>query len=139
MKISFIDAGVLISAVRGVPEVVAKAREVLRDPDVSFASSIFVRLEVIPKASFHGRDNEVAFYSGFFESVSHWAPSGEALLEEALKIARQAGLSALDALHVAAALAVGADELITTEKPGRPVHRVKGLQVRTIHVAPPGH
>jgi hypothetical protein len=36
-------------------------------------------------------------------------------------------------LYVAAALAVGADELITSEKPGKPVHRVQGITVRTIH------
>lgn len=38
----------------------------------------------------------------------------------------------LDALHVAAALNVGAEELITTEKRGRPLHRTMGILVRSI-------
>jgi predicted nucleic acid-binding protein len=133
LKISFIDSGVLIAAVRGTPEIVAEAREILLDPESSFASSAYVWLEVLPKASFHRQEKERAFYEGFFDTVSHWAPIGESLVEEALEIASRAGLSALDALHVAAALAVGADELITCEKPGRPVHRVRGITVRTIY------
>ncbi len=133
MKISFVDSGVLIAAVRGAPEIVAEAREILLDPDISFASSAYVRLEVLPKASFHRQEKERAFYEGFFETVGHWAPIGESLIEEALEIASRAGLSALDSLHVAAALAVGADELITCEKPGRPIHRVRGITVRTIY------
>lgn len=137
MKISFIDSGVLIAAVRGTPEVIAEAREVLTDPESSFASSDYVRLEVIPKASFHKREKEVAFYEGFFDAVRHWAPVGAPLIEKALEVASRAGLSALDALHVAAALAVGADELITCEKPGRPVHRVRGITIRTIYAARP--
>jgi len=112
---------------------VDKALEILTDPDSSLASSAYVRLEVLPKASFHRREKELAFYDGFFTAVSHWAPLGEALLQEALEIASRAGLSALDALHVAAALAVGADELVTSEKLGKPVHRVQGITVRTIH------
>jgi hypothetical protein len=133
LKISFIDSGVLIAAVRGAPEVVAEAREILLDPETSFASSAYVQLEVLPKASFHRQEKERAFYEGFFEAVRHWAPIGESLVEKALEVASQAGLSALDALHVAAALAVGADELVTCEKPGRPVHRVRGITVRTIY------
>jgi predicted nucleic acid-binding protein len=133
LKISFIDSGVLIAAVRGTPEIMTIAREVLTNPEISFASSAYVRLEVLPKASFHGREKERAFYEGFFEVVRHWAPVGALHIEEALDIASRVGLSALDALHVAGALAVGADELITCEKPGRPVHRVQEITIRTIY------
>jgi hypothetical protein len=132
LKILFIDAGVLISAIRGTPEVIAKAREILTAPEASFASSAYVRLEVIPKATFHKQENEQAFYEDFFENVSHWAPPGESLVQNAFAVASRAGLSALDALHVAAARAVGADELITSEKPGKPIHRVQGITVRTL-------
>lgn len=107
--------------------------EILRDPESSFASSPYVVLEVFPKASFHRRQEELAFYEGFFEAVRYWAPSSKSLMQDAIKVASRAGLSALDALHVAAALAVGADELVTSEKPGKPVHRVQGITVRTIH------
>lgn len=46
--------------------------------------------------------------------MTAWAPIGGPLIDSALKLATEFGLSALDALHVGAAIAVGADELITT-------------------------
>lgn len=133
MKISFVDSGVLIASARGGPEVTTRVNEILTDPERSFASSVYVQLEVLPKASFYGREEESILYGQYFKIVRHWAPVGESLIQEALEVAFRCGLSALDALHVASALAVGADELITSEKPGKPIHRVKGITVRTIH------
>jgi predicted nucleic acid-binding protein len=133
LKITFIDAGVLIAAARGSLGNSPKALSFLDDPDRSFASSAFVRLEVLPKAVFHKKADESTFYEEFFRRVEVWAPLERELLDEALRVATEAGLSALDALHVAAALAVGADELITCEKPDKPVHRVRELTVRTIY------
>jgi predicted nucleic acid-binding protein len=132
LKISFIDSGVLIAAARGAPEKLAKARAVLADRESIFASSSYVCLEVLPKASFYGQEKEHLFYRKFFEAVRFWAPSDETLVQDALEVALQSGLSALDALHVASALAVGADELITSEKSSKPIHRVRGVVVRTI-------
>jgi hypothetical protein len=43
-------------------------------------------------------------------------------------------LTAMDALHVAAAKAVGAIELVTTEKPTKPMFRCEGVSVRSIFV-----
>jgi predicted nucleic acid-binding protein len=137
LKIAFVDSGVLIASARGTPELIARVNEILTDPENSFASSLYVRLEVLPKATFHGREKELVLYSRFFDIVRHWAPVGESLIQEAEKIAFRSGLSALDALHVAAARAVGADELITSEKPGKPIHRVQGITVRTIYAHSP--
>ncbi|WP_242058310.1 hypothetical protein [Microcoleus sp. FACHB-SPT15] len=41
-------------------------------------------------------------------------------------------MSAIDALHVAAALSVNAEELITAEKPSKPMHRVTKIKVISI-------
>jgi predicted nucleic acid-binding protein len=87
LKITFIDAGVLIAASRGSTDMARRALEILDDPGRSFASSAF---------------------------------------------AQERGLSALDALHGAAALAVNAAELVTTEKRSRPIHRLTQLKVTTI-------
>jgi predicted nucleic acid-binding protein len=133
LKLTFIDAGVLIAAARGNLRSSETALAILDDPERSFASSVFLRLEVLPKAVFHRNTDESAFYEEFFESVEKWSPVDRGLIEDALRVATNAGLSALDALHVAAALAVGADELITTERPGKPIHRVREITVRTIH------
>jgi predicted nucleic acid-binding protein len=48
------------------------------------------------------------------------------------EIAGTYGLAAMDALHVAAALQIQADEPITTEKPTKPMHRVREIQIVSI-------
>ena len=70
MIITFVDAGVLIAAARGITEVSAQAMAILDDPDRSFASSEFVRLEVLPKALFNRKSDEAEFYFEFFHAVS---------------------------------------------------------------------
>jgi hypothetical protein len=131
----YIDSGVLIAATRGVPDVSATALAVLVDPDYRFASSAFVRLEVLPKARYHLRKDEAAFYETFFDNVSVWASITDELLNTALAAAELSGLSAMDALHIAAAAATGAEELVTSEQSTKPIHRSSLVRVRTISTA----
>jgi predicted nucleic acid-binding protein len=133
LTLTFIDAGVLIAAVRGTPAIARTAIEILDDDQRTFASSDFVRLEVLPKPLFHRKTEESAFYEAFFAAVTDWARWDDSLLQEAFSLASRSGLSALDALHAAAAISVGADEIVTTEKAGRPIHRISELHIRTIH------
>lgn len=130
---TYIDSGVLIAAYRGPGELAGRAREVLDDPERTFASSDFVRLEVLPKAVYNRSRNEVSFYEAFFEAVSHWAGPVDRIVETALAEAKAAGLNAMDALHVTAAVAAGASELVTTEKPDKPIHRATSVAVRSVH------
>jgi predicted nucleic acid-binding protein len=132
MTITLVDAGVLIAAARGTTEVSGQAIAILDDPDRVFASSEFIRLEVLPKALFNTKSNEAEFYSSFFQAVSHWPDDTDTVVRHAYEIAVKFGLAALDALHVAAALIVGAEELVTTEKRGKPLHRVAGILVRPL-------
>ena len=117
MKRTFVDAGVLITAARGVAELSAAATQVLSDPNRIFLSSLFVRLEVQPKPTYFKLTPELRFYESFFAAVREWASPHDALTQRALTIACTFGLSAIDALHVAAAELLGADELVTTERP----------------------
>jgi predicted nucleic acid-binding protein len=132
MIITFIDAGVLIAAARGRTEVSAQAMAVLDDPDRIFASSEFVRLEVLPKALFNQNADEADFYNAFFGAVTHWPTSNDAVVRHAYEIGVRLGLAALDALHAAAAISAGAEELVTTEKRTKPLHRVTDIRVRSI-------
>ncbi len=50
-------------------------------------------------------------------------------MQDGYNIACKYGLAAMDALHIAAAISVGAEEFITTEKPTKPMYRVTGLKV----------
>lgn len=107
----------------------------LDDPDARFASSIFVRLEVLPKAIYNRRAAEAQFYETYFAAANAWAEVTPPFVQLAFDLATTFGLSAMDALHVAAAISVGADELVTSERASNPLLRVRMLPIRTIHPA----
>ncbi|MBD2517218.1 PIN domain-containing protein [Nostoc sp. FACHB-973] len=132
LKKTYIDSGVLISAFRGIQSVSIRANQILNDENREFASSRFVQLEVLPKATFNKQQDEAEFYETFFSAVIHWATDLEQIMQNADQIACTYGLAAMDALHVAAALQIKADQLITTEKPTKPMHRVTEIQIISI-------
>jgi hypothetical protein len=70
MKISFIDSGVLVTAARGLGEDSETALEILADSNCEFASSCFLKMEVIPKAIYHQKTAEAEFYEILFSSVT---------------------------------------------------------------------
>src|SRR5262245_36768850 len=113
---TFLDAGVLIAASRGTGSVGTQALTLFNERERVFISSEFVRLEVLPKALYYKRGPEVEFYEDFFADVEQLVPITASLTALAYTEARQAGLSGLDALHIAAAKVGGAEEFITTEK-----------------------
>jgi hypothetical protein len=132
MKITFIDSGVLVTAARGVEEDSEKALEILADSSREFASSEFIKMEVVPKAIYNRKTAEAEFYELFFDAVTYWANDIEKVIQEAYQIAAQYGLAAMDALHVAAALSVGAEEFVTTEKKTKPMFRVSSIKIISI-------
>jgi len=109
-----VDAGVLIAAACGLPEIAGRAFNFLDDPDRTFVTSDFVRLEVMPKPWFHGFKDQVDFYEAFFASARK-IPVSKRLLEDALHEAFKFGLSACDAMHVAVARRGRRAELVSTE------------------------
>mgnify|MGYP000968375957 CR=1 FL=1 len=132
MRLSYIDSSVLLDAFRGESELAAKAIAVLEDPDRELATSKYVRLEVLPKAICFKHDDEIEFYEGVFSTMKKWAAPTEALVDLAFDEAKAAGLSAVDALHVSAALQLQCDDLVTSEKPSKSIHRTKSIPVVSI-------
>jgi len=59
---TYLDAGVLIAAARGKAHLATKALDILDDPNRQFVSSVFLKLEVLPKAVYHKNTSEVEFY-----------------------------------------------------------------------------
>jgi predicted nucleic acid-binding protein len=132
LKKTYIDSGVLINAFRGTTEVSLKATQILDDPAREFASSPFVKLEALPKAIYNKQQEDAEFYEVFFAAITHWASDLEQIFKTADHIARTYGLAGMDALHVAAALSIGVDELVTTERTTKPMHRVTEVQIISI-------
>jgi predicted nucleic acid-binding protein len=129
---SFIDSGILITAARGSSPRSQLALDVLTDGDRIFSSSIFIKLEVLPKSVCYQQTLECEFYETFFQGVTYWANDLDVLTQSAYQLACTYGLSGLDALNVAAAILLKADEFVTTEKPTKPMYRVPTIQFTTI-------
>ncbi len=125
---TFVDSGVLIAAARAADSLGAKALQFLDDPHRQFLTSPFVYLEVVPKAVHFKKTFELALYDRYFEVAESYV-----LLQNIEAVARaealRTGLSAMDALHVAAAFLASADEFITTERPERAIHRTTLVKV----------
>ncbi len=67
------------------------------------------------------------------EPSLEWMRDLNAIVNLASSESERLGLAAMDALHVAAAILLGADQIVTTEKPGKPIYRADTLRVT--HVA----
>jgi predicted nucleic acid-binding protein len=133
MKRTYIDSGVLIAAIRGIDPIAQKAMAVIDDPEREYVSSMFVKLEVLPKPIYHKQDIEQEFYETFFQGITMWAKDFDLIIANAYQEACDAGINALDALHIAAAVSVKADEFITTENLTKPIHRATSVRVVALH------
>jgi len=131
---TFLDSGVLLTAWRGREAEAALA--VMEDPARQFCTSQLVKMELLPKPAFFKQEAEIEFYQTHFRAVKGEEPLSRELGEKAEELARQHGLAAVDALHLAAAIRQGAEEFITAEKPGKPMFRVRGIAVKSIHTQP---
>lgn len=125
---TFLDAGTLIAGARGTEADRQKVLGILEDPERWFIASSFLYLEVGPKAVYHRRHLERAFYDRYFQEA-RWVRDFERIEEVARREAERHGLGAMDALHLAAAHIGGAVEFITTEKFSKPIHRSKLVKV----------
>lgn len=120
-QITFVDAFVLINAVVG-SNAARKMRtlSVLGDSSREFAASRFLKLEVLPIPFKYRRRKESAFYERFFAGITVWVDD-DSVIQPAYDLACQHGLGAVDALHIAAAIAADA-EFISAEKPTKPLY-----------------
>lgn len=110
----------------------SRALAILVEPNRDFTASIFLKLEVLPKAIYNNRTSDVRFYEEYFSAVSYWAEDIDQIIQDAYREVSESGLGAMDALHVAASVSVGAAEFITNEKPEKSIHRTKSIQVISI-------
>jgi predicted nucleic acid-binding protein len=131
---TFLDSGVLLAAwKRG--EYHLRAISIMADDSRDFVTSDNVRLELVPKPTYEKRRAELEFYNEHFSQTSACEPFGDALGSAALTLAKKHGLSAGDALNVAAAIRLGAKEFVTSELPGKPLFRITEIRVVSLHSA----
>jgi predicted nucleic acid-binding protein len=132
---TFLDSGVLLCAWKGRPEDSDAAMFVIHDARRQFVTSRMVKMELLPKPTFFGHHKELEFYQTHFETVDEEQLLTEEISEAAFALAKQNGLAAADAINLACALKLKANEFVTTEKPGKPIFRVRGIKIITLHAA----
>lgn len=135
MTRTFLDSGVLLTGWKGKEDDRAQAIRVMEDTQRKFVSSQIIRLELLPKPTFFKNKDELAFYDSHFSDLKGEAMLTESLGNEALALGKRYGLAAADALNVAAAIRLEADEFVTTEVPGKPLFRVVELTVLNLFQA----
>ena len=128
---TFLDSGVLIAAWLDTSRTGLACR-LLDDSSRKFYTSQMCWLEVMPKAVYAGRQNEVHFYENHFQDCQGCEPLSEALGRDAEQLASRYGLAGADALQIAAALRQGVEEFYTSERPSKPLFRVKELKVLSL-------
>lgn len=89
--LTYIDANVLIAAFRAQSAISDAAVAVLRDPNRSLLVSDALWLETVPKALFHRRPLEVAFYEGIFSLARRRVRWNETIMEKASELAPRYG------------------------------------------------
>ena len=133
---TFLDSGALLSAWRGGASPQSRAAlSIMADERRAFFTCDNVKLELLPKPSYEKRRVECAFYQEHFNSAVATEPFSPELGNEALSLAKRYGLSAGDALNLAAAIRQGAEEFITSELPGKPIFRVAEIRVVSLSAA----
>jgi predicted nucleic acid-binding protein len=105
---TFLDSGVLLTAWRGKEPESTAALSVLDDGQREFFTSQMVKLELVPKPTFHKQHNELDFHETHFKGVKAEEPFSSDLGKAAFELAKKHGLAAADALNIAAAVRQGA-------------------------------
>jgi predicted nucleic acid-binding protein len=129
---TFLDSGVLLHAWRGA-NLSGPALQIMADDTRVFVTSQMVRLELLPKPRYEDRKKEAGFYESHFADCQNCEPLSEALGDDAERLAGRYGLAGPDALQIAAALRQNAVEFYTSEKPGKPMFRVREIKVISLY------
>ncbi len=122
MPRDYLDAGILIEAASGAGRASEIALSLLRDPKRTFLSSPYLDLELLPQVILNKRSLQEKFLQGYL-SATERVEDMDALFRIAFQEASRSPVSGIDALHIAAAYLLRADEFITTEKPGKPIYK----------------
>jgi predicted nucleic acid-binding protein len=130
---TYVDSGVLI-ALYTAREVEQQAADILlSDARRRFVVSPFVELEVLPHLQRDKRD----LFEAARKLMATFDPAKdlEAALEVAYDVCLSVPLSAVDALHVGAAVSSRCDELVTTERAAKAksIHRASGF-IPILHI-----
>lgn len=131
-KLTFLDTGVLISAMCGEEQLAARCFTVLDDPNREFVASDFLKLELLPKPTRNKQEESIAFYNDYLGTVVKMSATLPETTERAFELACQYGLGAVDAIHFQTAIEANVSEFVTTEKQTKPYFQINHPSVSAI-------
>lgn len=132
LRRTYVDACVLIAAFQGKDEVSEAAMRILDDPERVFVVTGYLRLETVPKPTYHKKQEEVDFMECFLASAADLIESSPRLTSRAIDFASRYDLGPVDALHISAAVEGGVDEFVTLEKKKKPLPRVGEVPILSL-------
>lgn len=109
------DSDVLIAAAVDFRGSSKAAVEISLDGRREFARSVFQEVAVLPAARRNGRKRELGWYQAFLRMAKKSPHSYEEVGQMACQIVAEQAIRLMDALHLASALAVSAEQLVTLE------------------------
>jgi predicted nucleic acid-binding protein len=122
MPRDYLDAGVLIEAASGRGRASEIALSLLDDRKRTFLSCPYLDFELLPQVILNKRSLQKEFLQHYLLSTER-IEDLDAIFHLAFQEASRCPVSGIDALHIAAAHLLGADEFITTEKPGKGLYK----------------
>lgn len=134
-KRTFLDSNVLMAAFKGEHVCHQAAMAVIDDPEREFVVSDLVRLELIPKATFHKQVDELQFYEEVFKSAAAVGSTDALTIAKATDLAATFNLNAFDACLAINAIALNAVEFVTAEKPTKPLFQIQGVPTKFVSIA----
>ena len=127
------DTCVFIAALAGEVQGDTSILNFFYSEDRKLLTSCFVYLEVLPKPIFNRKFEHVERVKALFSQCDEIIEIHDDVVCHAMHLSSKYDLSAMDALHVAAAIEGRADEFVTMEKPTKPLFRVEELRVVSLY------
>ena len=125
---TYLDPSVLIGIMSDRSRRGRLGQAILEDSRRTFLTSEFVTLECLPTAIYHRDLDQRAFFESYMTRALDVGPV-DAIVRQALIEGAACGTAGIDACHLAAAVLGSADELITDEKPTKPMCRCQSVKV----------
>ena len=120
-----------MNAWKGLDNARIPALKVLDDDRRRLLISPYLRLELLPKPTFHNNQLELDFINRIFSRAELVADETR-ITDAAVELAGRYDLAPLDALHIAAAIVGRAAEFLSFEKPGKPIYRLPSNLIRVV-------
>ena len=132
---TYLDTSVILNAWKGQDEARIHALKILDDENRIILASVFLRLELLPKPTFHKNRLELDFLNLVFSRAELVADAAR-ISEVAVDLAAEFDLAPMDALQAASAIVGQAAEFLSFEKPTKPIYRLPPELLRVVPLSP---